>query len=71
MLALSGLFVPFEVMSPTLQKISSALPLTYSVSLLRGIWRGDAWSAHLGDIGALVLIFAVCTAISARVFRWE
>jgi ABC-2 type transport system permease protein len=71
MLALSGLFVPFDVMSPTLQKISNVLPLTYSVSLLRGIWRGDAWSAHVGDIGALVLIFAICTAISAKVFRWE
>ena len=71
MLALSGLFVPFNVMSPTLQKIASILPLTYSVSLLRGIWRGDAWSAHAVDIGALVLIFVICTAISARVFRWE
>jgi ABC-2 type transport system permease protein len=71
MLALSGLFVPFNAMSPTLQKIASVLPLTYSVSLLRGIWRGDAWSAHMGDIGALVLVFAVCTALSARIFRWE
>ena len=71
MLALSGLFVPFNVMSPTLQKIASLLPLTYSVSLLRGIWRGDSWSAHMGDIGALVLVFAICTALSARLFRWE
>lgn len=71
MLALSGLFVPFNVMSPTLQKIASVLPLTYSVSLLRGIWRGDPWSAHMGDIGALVLVFAICTALSARIFRWE
>jgi len=71
MLALSGLFVPHDVMSPTLQKISSLLPLTYSVSLLRGTWRGDPWSAHFGDIGALVLIFVICTAVSARVFRWE
>jgi ABC-2 type transport system permease protein len=71
MLALSGLFVPFNAMSPALQKIASVLPLTYSVALLRGIWRGDAWSAHMGDIGALVLVFAVCTAVSARIFRWE
>ena len=71
MLALSGLFVPFNVMSPTLQKIASVLPLTYSVSLLRGIWRGDPWSAHIGDIGALALVFAICTALSARIFRWE
>ena len=71
MLALSGLFVPQSAMSPTLQNVSSVLPLTYAVSLLRGMWRGDAWSAHLGDIGALALVFVICTAISSRVFRWE
>ena len=71
MVALSGLFVPAEAMPPTLHTISSVLPLTYAVSLLRGIWAGDAWSAHLGDIGALVLIFVVCTAVSSRIFRWE
>jgi len=71
MVALSGLFVPAEAMPPTLHTISSVLPLTYAVSLLRGIWAGDAWSAHLGDIGALVLVFIVCTAVSSRIFRWE
>ncbi len=71
MVALSGLFVPTESMTPTLLNISRVLPLTYAVSLLRGIWRGDAWSAHLTDIGALVIVFAVCMLISSRIFRWE
>lgn len=71
MVALSGLFVPVEAMSPTLQRIASVLPLTYAVSLLRGMWGGDAWTAHLGDIGALVLVFVVCTALASRIFRWE
>lgn len=71
MLALSGLFVPHHAMSPTVQKISSALPLTYAVSLLRGIWAGDSWSAHIGNIGALALVFLICMAISSRIFRWE
>lgn len=71
MLALSGLFIPQSAMSPALQKISSVLPLTYAVSLLRGIWRGDAWSAHLGDVGVLALVFIICTALSSRVFRWQ
>lgn len=71
MLALSGLFVPLSIMSPTLQTVAKALPLTYSVSLLRGIWRGDPWLAHSGDIAALVLVFLICTAVSSRVFRWE
>jgi ABC-2 type transport system permease protein len=71
MLALSGLFVPVAAMPPALQKIASVLPLTYSVSLLRGMWKGDAWSAHAGDVGALVIVFLVCTALSAKLFRWE
>ena len=56
---------------PELRAIARAVPLTYSVSLLRGIWNGDTWSAHTGDIAALVLVFIVCTALSAKVFRWE
>jgi ABC-2 type transport system permease protein len=71
MVALSGLFVPLDVMPPTLKTIASALPLTYAVSLLRGIWAGEAWSAHLGDIGALALVFLICTGIASRIFRWE
>jgi ABC-2 type transport system permease protein len=46
-------------------------PLTYAVSLMQRIWKGEAWSAHLGDIAALVAVFAICTALSAKVFRWE
>jgi ABC-2 type transport system permease protein len=47
------------------------VPLTYTVSLLAGIWKGDTWSAHLGDLAALAGVFIVCTALSAKVFRWE
>jgi ABC-2 type transport system permease protein len=71
MVALSGLFTPIESMPPALQAVARLTPLTYAVSLLRGIWKGDAWSAHLGDLAALVVVFAVCTAISSKVFRWE
>jgi ABC-2 type transport system permease protein len=45
--------------------------MTYAVSLLEGIWKGDGWSAHLGDIAALTLAFFIFTALSAKVFRWE
>ena len=71
MFGLCGLFVPVASMPPALRAIVRKLPLTYAVSLLRGIWLGDAWSAHVGDIAALVLVFVVCTALSAKVFRWE
>jgi ABC-2 type transport system permease protein len=71
MIAVSGLFVPVYMLPPVLRALARMLPLTYAVSLLQGIWKGDAWSAHLADIAALVVSFVVCTALSARVFRWE
>jgi ABC-2 type transport system permease protein len=71
MLGVSGLFYPIERMPPLLQTIAKVSPLTYAVSLLDGIWKGESWLAHGADVAALVLTFVVCTAISAKVFRWE
>jgi ABC-2 type transport system permease protein len=71
MLGLCGLFVPLAAMPPGMRDVARVIPLTYAVSLLQGIWRGEAWSAHWGDVGALVLVFAICTTLSAKVFRWE
>ena len=71
MLALSGIFMPVPALPPVLRYIARALPLTYVVSLLQGIWRGDSWMAHLGDLGALAVVFVVCVALSSRIFRWE
>jgi ABC-2 type transport system permease protein len=71
MIGLCGLFVPVESLPPVLQAVARVLPLTYAVSLLQGIWKGEPWSAHLGDVAALVVVFTICTALSAKVFRWE
>src|SRR6202035_3655442 len=71
MIAVSGLFVPVEVLPPVLHAVARVVPLTYTVSLLEGIWRGEAWSVHVGDVAALAFVFVVCTALSAKVFRWE
>ena len=71
LIALSGLFVPIESLPPALRAVARMVPLTYAVSLLKGIWKGDAWSAHLGDVLALSAVFLICMALSSRVFRWE
>ena len=71
MSGLSGIFVPIAVLPPVLHAIARVLPLTYAVFLLEGIWNGEAWLAHLGDVAALVLVFAICVALSAKIFRWE
>jgi ABC-2 type transport system permease protein len=71
MVAVCGLFVAVSALPPLLQIVAKVVPLTYAVSLLAGMWRGEAWSAHLGDLAALAVVFAVCIALSAKVFRWE
>jgi len=67
MLGVSGLFIPLVQLPSALRH----LPLAYAVSLLHGIWVGEPWSAHVGDVTALIVVFVVCTALSAKVFRWE
>jgi ABC-2 type transport system permease protein len=71
MIAVSGLFVPVESLPPVLRAVARMLPLTYAVPLLQGIWSGGAWSAQVGNVAALAVVLVVCTALSAKVFRWE
>ncbi|MGH7655598.1 MAG: ABC transporter permease, partial [Gemmatimonadaceae bacterium] len=71
MIALSGLFYPIASLPPGLRVAANVLPLSHAASLMLGIWRGEGWMAHTGDVAALGVVFVVCVGISARVFRWE
>lgn len=71
MLAFSGLFVPIAALPPALRTTARILPLSHATSLMQGIWVGDSWSSHSGDVAALAAVFVICIAISSRVFRWE
>jgi ABC-2 type transport system permease protein len=71
MLGVSGLFIPVDSLPPWLQVISRMLPLTYASALLKGVWRGDGWLAHVGDVAVLAAMFLVLTAVASRLFRWE
>ena len=71
MISISGLFLPLASMPPIFRGVARALPMTYVVSLLRGIWVGEPWSAHFVDVAALILFFLLFTALSAKIFRWE
>jgi len=70
-IGVSGVFVRVESLPPVLHAVAQGLPLTYAVPLLQGIWDGQVWSAHVVDVAALVVVFVVCAAISAKIFRWE
>ena len=71
MVFLSGSFFPLEVFPKAIQKVAAFNPLTYVVNLLRGLWFGEPWSAHLLDVGVLVGMLVVGIVISAKTFRWE
>ena len=71
MVALSGLFFSIEVLPPAVRAVARMLPLTYAVSLLRGVVEHQPWSALLGDVAMLAVFFVAFIALSARVFRWE
>jgi ABC-2 type transport system permease protein len=71
MIAISGLFLPIAALPLVLRLLARVLPLTYAVPLLQGIWNGDGWWVHLGQVAALALVFVGYTALSAKVFRWE
>jgi len=71
MIGISGLFMPVEDMHGFVRVFARLTPASYAVSLMKGAWYGDSWLQHLPDLAGLAVIFAVCTAISVRVFRWE
>ncbi len=71
LLGISGLFAPLDAVAPIWQHVAMLSPVTHAVGLLQGIWSGEPWSQHLLEVGALVLNFALCSALSAKIFRWE
>jgi ABC-2 type transport system permease protein len=71
MLILSGAFFSLELLPAAVQKVSTFLPLTYVVNLLRGLWVGDSWGKHLLDVGVLVGMLILGITISVKTFRWE
>jgi len=71
MLFLSGAGFPRELLPEAIKKVSTFLPLTYVVNLLRGLWIGEPWSKHLLNIGVLAGMLIIGVVISAKTFRWE
>jgi len=71
MLFLSGAGFPRELLPEAIVKISAFLPLTYVVTLLRGLWIGDPWSQHMTEVVVLAGIVVVGVVIAVKTFRWE
>jgi len=71
MMFLCGASIPREVLPAGVRQAARFLPLTYVVNLLRGLWVGDAWSAHVLDVAVLAGMLIVGVVLSALTFRWE
>ncbi|HHY35862.1 MAG TPA: ABC transporter permease [Firmicutes bacterium] len=71
MIFLSGATIPREVLPSSVQKFSKILPLTHSVTILRGTWFGGNLGEFGSEIFVLVILAGLCIAVSGLAFRWE
>lgn len=71
MLFLSGATIPIEIMPQSIINISKILPMTYGVSLLKGIWLGGHLADHVVEIIILLSIAAIFGGFAVKLFRWE
>jgi ABC-2 type transport system permease protein len=71
MMFLSGAAMPIEIMPESIQRISTYLPLTYVVRLLKAAWFGEPLRDHLLEVAILGAILLVSGGLAARLFRWD
>ncbi|MCX7975312.1 MAG: ABC transporter permease [Candidatus Aminicenantes bacterium] len=71
MMFLSGATIPYEVIPPSVRAASRFIPLTHVVTLMRGLWFGEAWSRHLTEIIVLTGVLIIGTSLASWLFRWE
>jgi len=70
MVFLTGATIPLEIMPDYMVTISKALPLSYVVSLQKGIWLGGNLFDHTTELAVLLAIFIAGILISVKSFRW-
>lgn len=66
MLFLSGATMPLEIMPESIKSVSKALPLTYGVELMRGIWLGGNIGDYMSQILILTCIMAIFIILSVN-----
>jgi len=71
MIFFSGATIPWQILPGGVQMVGRALPMTYVVRLLQGLWFADPWRDHLLSLAVLVGMLIVGTLVSAKIFRWE
>lgn len=70
MLFLSSASAPLEVMPSAVQRAAQFNPLQHAVTLLRGAWFGEPWSALAASTTIVAGLLVVAAAFAAWRFRW-
>jgi ABC-2 type transport system permease protein len=71
MIYLSGATIPIEIMPAGMRAIARFIPLTYVVTLLQGLWKGETWAAHRMELVVLGLLLILASTLAIKFFRWE
>ena len=71
MIFLSGATMPLELMPNIVQKCSNILPLTHAVRVLKSAWLNKPFSDYSTSLIVLIFIFAICSFLSVKCFKWE
>jgi len=71
MMFISGATIPLETLPANVREVAQFVPLTHVVTLIRGLWVGEAWGQHLTEVVVLVTVLVVGALVSAKTFRWE
>jgi lipooligosaccharide transport system permease protein len=69
MFFLSGIFIPIRELPVFLQKLSYWVPLTHSVSLIRGLILGKVSMAHAGNLVWLLICIPIVVFIAVARIR--
>ena len=69
MFLFSGTFFPVSLYPDLLRPIVQLTPLYHSASLLRALTTGQVNTGQLVDLGYLIAMFLVCSAVTIRLMR--
>jgi ABC-2 type transport system permease protein len=69
---LSGLMMPFDMLSPAMQRVSLLLPATHAMNAFRGLAYG--WETGFSAVWSLVILLAgglIAFALAVLLFQWD
>jgi ABC-2 type transport system permease protein len=69
---LSGLMMPFEMLSPTMQRVALLLPATHAMNAFRGL--AYSWETSFSPVWSLVILLAgglIAFALAVLLFQWD